>query len=88
MADISQLHHISHAVKHVPVIIHYIHTGFSMSTLIISNLISAGIAASLTWFVTSRGIKGVQTDLANAQAELSTLKTKTTTAVAAAETVV
>lgn len=96
MPDVSALHHIDHAVHtaqvvkyiHAAPVIHYIHTGYSMLTLIISNLISAGITGILSWFVTSRGAAGVQTDLANAQAELSTIKAKASAEVAAVKAVV
>lgn len=47
-----------------------------MTTLLISNLISAAISAGLSWYVRGRGYAGVQTDLTNAQAELSSLKAK------------
>lgn len=99
MPDVSVLqpHHIDHAVRtvhaikhvaHVAPVIHYIQTGYSMITLVISNLFSAAIAAGLSWYVRGRGVTGVQTDLANAQAELSILKTKAVAEVAAVKAVV
>lgn len=50
--------------------------GFSMLTLVISNLVSAAIAGGGAWYVRGRGFAGVKTDVATIKADVSNLKEK------------
>lgn len=64
--------HIKHAVHHItPHIKHVTHTGVNMLNLAIDTVVSLAVGFGLGYYVRGRGIKGVQTDLSNAQATVT-----------------
>lgn len=82
MADLSITPHITH-VAHVKPIVHSVIQGYSMLTILISNTVSAAVAGGLAWYVRGRGMTGVQIDINNIKAELSSLGAKVEAAKAA-----
>jgi hypothetical protein len=74
MADAVQ--HIQH-VKHIaPYVAPTIMLGYSMLTLVISNLSTAIVAGGLAWYIRGRGLAGVKIDLDNIKMDIANLKGK------------
>lgn len=77
MADLmSPVAHIAPHVAHVKPIIHAVAAtkGFSMLTLLISNVSSAALAGGLSWYIRGRGMTGVGIDIQNMKNEIEKLK--------------
>jgi len=68
--------HVTKHVKQVAEVVPIIKQGYSMLTLILSNLASAALAGGLSWYVSRRGVNGVKTDLNNAKKEIEDIKSK------------
>lgn len=74
MADFATAVHAAHVIKPIQTII----TGVPMLTLLISNTLTALVAAGLAWYIRGRGMAGVKIDLANAKNEIEKLKATVT----------
>lgn len=63
-------HVIKHATHHIK---HVTHTGVKMLHLVIDTIVSLAVGFGLGWYIRGRGIKGVKTDLSNANSTVTKL---------------
>lgn len=63
-------------IQHVKPLAQTIMIGYSMLTLVASNVATAIVSAGLAWYIRGRGLTGVQIDLNNIKNDITTLKAK------------
>lgn len=60
------VHHAKQVAHHAAAAAPVIKQGFSMLSLVISNVVSLAIGGGLGWYIKGRGLQGVKNDTANA----------------------
>lgn len=69
-----------HALKHVaPTVAPVIQIGVTMLTMLISNVVTAAVSVGISWYISHRGMAGVEIDLNNAKMEIQKLLGNATT---------
>lgn len=76
MTDPSLVHTAVTHVKHVAHAIPHITQGYTMLNLAIASLVSLAVGGGLGYYVKSRGMTGVQTDLNSVKTDVENLKAK------------
>jgi len=66
--------HVKHVVHHVAKQAPVIKQGFSMLSLLLSNIVTAVVFGGGAWYVRGRGVTGVQTDINNIKTDVEKIK--------------